>query len=114
KTSTLDVGYRGSFVAIGAALFNARVAAAHHGVLGSTQVFPNGVDAAPVARLTLGTDQPADLAEMYEPMLHRVSNRHLTQHVALPADVAPALRSAAEREGCTAHVLSDPSQLAEV
>ena len=33
-TSTMDVGYRGSAVALGAALFNAKVAAAAHQVLG--------------------------------------------------------------------------------
>ena len=31
RTSALDVGFRGSAVAVGAAVFNARVAAAAHG-----------------------------------------------------------------------------------
>ena len=114
QTSTLDVAYRGSHVALGAALFNARVAAARHGILGSVELFPDGPGSEAVARVRFGQDAPEELAALYEPMLARVSNRHLTQPKPLPDDVVPALRRAALDEGAEAEVVTDRSRLREL
>lgn len=114
QTSTLDVAFRGSHVAIGAALFNARVAAARHGILGDVEIFPRGVDHAPVARLGFGDGNAPELAELYEAMVRRVSNRHLSEPKPLPDDVVPALRRAAAAEGATARVVTEPERLHEL
>ena len=51
RTTAMDVAFRGSLVAIGAAALNARVAAAAHGVLGRLEVFPEGEGSDLVAQL---------------------------------------------------------------
>ncbi len=44
RTSTLDIQHRASAIAVGAAMYNAEVAAASRGVLGSTTITGAGVD----------------------------------------------------------------------
>lgn len=114
ETSTLDVAFRGSHVAIGAALFNARVAAAHHGKLGRAEIFPGGVGQQPAARLWFAEGRDASLAAMYEGMLRRASNRHLTTPKPLPPEVIEALADAARLEGAVAHVITDRQALEEL
>lgn len=111
QTSTLDVAFRGSHVAIGAALFNARVAAAHHGILGPAEIFPHGNGQQPAAKLTFGADDDAQLAELYDAMLARVSNRHLTKPTPLPDDAVTTLQEAASAEGASAHIVTDRTRL---
>ena len=61
-TSTMDVGYRASAVAVGAAAFNARVAAAASGILGPVHFEP-GDDACPLrAVLRLSDESDKELA----------------------------------------------------
>ena len=65
-TSTIDVGLRGSAVAVGAAVFNARVAAAAHRVLGPVSLAEND-DGVPLqAVLELGDASDSDLAGLYQ------------------------------------------------
>ncbi|WP_129666476.1 Rv1355c family protein [Phytoactinopolyspora endophytica] len=114
QTSTLDVAYRGSHVAIGASLFNAQVAAAHRGILGRAEIYPHGTDDAPVARLTFADGHDARLAALYDAMVQRVSNRHLTEPLPLPDDVVPALQQSATDEGAEAFVVTDRQRLLEL
>ncbi|NDL56713.1 Rv1355c family protein [Phytoactinopolyspora mesophila] len=114
QTSTLDVAFRASYVGIGAALFNARVAAARHGILGPAEVFAHAGDASPVARLAFADAADDELAKLYEPMLRRVSNRRVSEPRQLPEHVVPELRRAAEREGAEAVVVTDREQLREL
>jgi molybdopterin/thiamine biosynthesis adenylyltransferase len=105
-TSTMDVGYRASAVAVGAAAFNARVASAADGILGP-MTFHLGDDASPLrAVLRLSGDSDPELAAMYEPMLARETNRHVGKPVAPAPDVADALHAAAQREGARLHLLT--------
>lgn len=113
-TSTIDVELRGSAVALGAAVFNARVAAARHGRLGSVRVDAGGPDGPLSATVALGTDVDAELADLYEPMLERETNRRLGVPGELAADAAAAMIAAAEREGAGLAVLSDAEQLRAV
>jgi molybdopterin/thiamine biosynthesis adenylyltransferase len=111
-TSTLDVGFRASAVALGAALFNAKVAAASQRVLGPVTVLEN-VDGAPL-RATL---QPRDgddpeLAALYEPMLARETNRHIGNPHQVAADLIELLRTTAEREGAVLHFVSERDEIA--
>ncbi|HEX7429573.1 MAG TPA: Rv1355c family protein [Mycobacterium sp.] len=105
-TSTMDVGYRASAVAVGAAAFNARVAAAASGILGPVDFEP-GDDACPLrAVLRLSDESDPELAGLYEPMLARETNRHHGNPVSLSDDIVQALQAAAQREGARLHLLT--------
>ena len=84
-TSTMDVGFPGSAVALGAALFNAKVAAAAQRVLGPVSLL-NDVGGAPLqATLHLRDGGDPELAALYEPMLARETNRRLGTSRPIPA-----------------------------
>jgi molybdopterin/thiamine biosynthesis adenylyltransferase len=110
-TSTMDVGYRASAVAIGAAVFNGRVAAAAAGILGPVSFEP-GDDRSPLrAVLELGDDADPALAALYEPMLARETNRHHGKPVALAPETVAALQAAAQGEGARLHLLTAHDEL---
>ncbi|MGP4113351.1 Rv1355c family protein [Streptomyces sp. 4N509B] len=86
RTSAMDVGRRGSALAVGAALYNARAAAAAHGLLGGSELLTAGTDAAPespdrpaplTAVLRLGSGADPELAADHPALLARHTNRHL-------------------------------------
>ena len=109
-TSAMDVGFRGSAVAVGAALYNARIAAAAHGVLGSVTM--ECWDRTPLrARLSVGQDSDPALGALYPAMLNRTSNRHPGRSGALPDGAVEALQAAARGEGARLQVISDPEDL---
>lgn len=110
-TSTMDVGFRGSAVAVGAALLNARIAAAAHHVLGPVTLTDhvNGSPLRAALALVDGTD--AGLAGLYQPMLERETNRHHGGPRPIDAATADALRAAAEREGAQLHLLTGRSDI---
>jgi hypothetical protein len=112
-TSAMDVEHRGSAVALGAALFNARVAAAAHDVLGPVTVTEHA-DGVPLqATLRLGHDSDADLAVLYRPMLARESNRHHGTPGPLDPATAEALRATATRHGATLRLLTAETELTD-
>ncbi len=112
-TSTMDVGFRASAVAVGAAAFNARVAAAADGILGPVSIEP-GDDSCPLrAVLHLADESDPDLAALYEPMLARETNRHHGKQVSPPDDVVERLHAAAQREGARLRLLTAPNDIAE-
>jgi molybdopterin/thiamine biosynthesis adenylyltransferase len=109
-TSTMDVGFRGSAVAVGAALFNARVAAAAHGVLGPVDVGEwNGQLLE--ANLHLGHGDDPDLARLYRPMLRRETNRHHGTPEPIAAETIDLLHTAARREGGRLHLITSRSEI---
>ncbi len=112
RTSTMDLDFRASLVAIGAAAFNARVAAARHGLLGPTRLVVDEPDPAVELTLAPGTD-PA-LARQYPAMIRRMSNRG--EGVREP--LGPALRSelarAAADEGGRLWLIEDERGLREL
>ncbi|MFC7448803.1 Rv1355c family protein [Rhodococcus daqingensis] len=107
RTTTMDVQLRASYVALGAALFNARVAAAAHGKLGPVELFGGGDGPTLVATMTFGDGSDDRLARRYEGMLRRTTNRH----VGVPAPIAPetelALAGAARAEGARLSMVTD-------
>ncbi|RIQ11305.1 Rv1355c family protein [Jiangella rhizosphaerae] len=111
QTSTLDVAFRGSHVAIGAALFNARVAAARHGLLGDVEIRPDGDH---VASLRFGAGTDPELAGLYDAMLRRVSNRHFNEPRPLPERTADVLRAAAAAEDAEVHLVTGRGELHEL
>lgn len=98
-TSTMDIGLRGSAVAVGAAAYNARVAAAAHGALGTVH-FDESDERSPLrAVVRLGHGDNAELARLYEPMLLRETNRHHGSPGSIDTKIIGSLQSAACREG---------------
>ena len=98
-TSMMDVGFRGSAVAIGAALFNARVAAAAWNVLGPTVWKTDDVTCPLEVALRLDHGGDAELADLYQPMLRRETNRHLGVSEPIGAETVALLHDVARREG---------------
>lgn len=111
-SSTLDVELRGSAVALGAALFNARVAAARYGRLGSVRVDVSGTDGPLAATVTLGRETDIELADLYQPMLDRETNRRLGVGGELAANAVDAIVASAQREGAGLALITGSSQLA--
>lgn len=110
-TSTMDSGYRGSAVALGAALYNVRIAAAACRMLGPVSLSEdtNGSPLRATMRFDGGED--AALAELYEPMLARATNRHHGTPQPLRGATIELLTGAAEREGARLHLLTDKDEL---
>nr|WP_307718213.1 Rv1355c family protein [Rhodococcus tukisamuensis] len=116
RTSAMDVQFRGSFVALGAAFYNARVAAAAHRILGPVEVFGDGDPvsdgAVPVVTMTFGAGADEDLASRYERMLGRVTNRRTGAVRQVDPETIGVLEASARDEGARLAVLTDRGDLA--
>ena len=111
-TSTMDVGFRGSAVALGAALFNAKVAAASRRGLGAVTLLED-VDGAPLqATVHLRDGGEPDLAGLYQPMLARETNRRLGKPHSIAADTVERLHAVAEREGAQLYLVTERDDIA--
>lgn len=106
RTSIMDVGYRGSAVAIGAALYNARVAAAAHGLLGRHQIVSEN-PAHLSATLHLADGHDADLAAEYPRVLARETNRHLGTGAEMDPLMIDALSEVAAQAGADVYSVVD-------
>lgn len=110
-SSTMDVGFRGSAVAVGAALYNVRIAAAARGMLGPVSLAED-VDGSPLrATMHFGNGDDPALADLYEPMVARETNRHRGTPDPLDAQTVKLLTATAEREGARLHLLTDRHDL---
>lgn len=113
RSVTMDVAYRGSYLAVGAGLLNARVAAARLGVLGPIETFPDAADPHHLATVHLGSDTDPALVAEYEAMLSRCANRRLGTPAPIAPDITAALQEAAAHEGATLRLLGEPDRIAE-
>ncbi|WP_245233892.1 Rv1355c family protein [Mycobacterium sp. PS03-16] len=111
-TTTMDVGFRGSAVALGAAVYNARVAAAarHRAAEVVIERADEGTPLHAAIRLGHGGD-PA-LARHYGAMLRRETNRRHGSSTPLGADAVQALHEAARTEGARLALLTESSDVA--
>lgn len=109
--SSLDIHGRGSLMAVGAALFNARVAAAARHLLGPWRVECDGDW--PVAELSFvpGGFDP-DLAGLYAAMMDRGSNRNPGRRDVLDPALVDRMAAAARAEGAVLHLVDDAERLA--
>lgn len=112
RTATLDIDFRASAAAVGSALFNARVAAAKHGMLGPVELTEGASSLSAVVRLTEGRDP--NLARLYEAMRARETNRHLGEPILITDDVAAALEAAAAVEGARLELLTDQGDIEDI
>ncbi|MEU2039185.1 Rv1355c family protein [Nocardia niwae] len=113
-STAMDIGYRGSAVALGAAVYNARVAAAAHGMLGPHEF----IEGAPgsgrlLARLRLGNDRSAELAADYPAVLRRETNRRVGTGAGLAEGVLDTLEAAAESAGAHVRAVADRQGIEE-
>ena len=104
-TSLMDVGFRGSALAVGAAVFNARVAAAAQGVLGPVRWDTDGPGPLS-ATVTLGDGDDAALAALYDPMLRRETNRRLGTPQTIDEHTITMLHDTARAEGARLSLLT--------
>jgi molybdopterin/thiamine biosynthesis adenylyltransferase/nitroreductase len=115
RSTTMDVDYRGSLVAVGAALFNARVAAAHHGLLGDDhiEVGAGPADATAVLRLRPGS-APAGFAGLYDRVRARASNRHIGRRTAIDDAVLQRLHASVTPYGAGLTTVTDVDDLGRI
>ena len=119
RSSAMDVGHRGSYVAIGAAGFNARVAAAEYLSTATVIDFPDGTGSDVVLAIDLDSpsmQRPVDevLSALYPAMIRRISNRNIGRQAAIAEPVRQELLAAAHDEGGTLRLITDSDQLAEL
>ncbi len=114
STSSMDVRLRGSYVALGAALFNARAAAASLRKLGSVKLFPEGVKSDHVATLHLGNQIDAGVAQLHDAVRTRAANRRLGRPTLIDASTVSMLRRGVEREGARLHLATERDRIDEV
>ncbi|PQP26028.1 Rv1355c family protein [Rhodococcus opacus] len=112
-TTAMDVRYRGSCVAVGAALHNARIAASAAGLLGAVTVH-DGDEGLPVATMTFGSGNASELADRYEHMLDRTTNRRPGVPRPLDDTQAGLLAEAASREGARLCLVTDRDDIATI
>ncbi|MGV0643021.1 Rv1355c family protein [Mycolicibacterium sp. XJ879] len=110
--TTMDVGRRASAVAVGAAAFNARVAAAAHGMVAAVAFEPDDERYPLVATLDLAPGGDPTLAPLYEAMLQRETNRCQAGPTPVSPDTLDLLAAAARREGARLAILNTAEQLA--
>ncbi len=113
-SSMMDIGYRGSAVALGAALFNARAAAAAQRLLGPVSFAedPACTGGVPLqATLQLGDGADPQLAALYEAVLARETNRRMGSTQPIAGATAQLLRDAAQREDARLHLLTERADI---
>lgn len=114
RTSGLDVRRRGSAVAVGAAVLNARIAAAHEGLSATDTVVDLGDDVVRAEVVLGGGAVCREEAELFPAMSTRGTNRHHGRPQPLDTTTAAALLGAAEAEGCRWVCSDDRSTLAAI
>ena len=112
KSTLMDVKYRGSYVAIGAALFNARVEASAQGLLGPVSLFPEGLLSRQVATMQLGDQTETDLGPLRDALYTRSTNRRISPSGPIEDELYDEMRRGVEREGARLHLITDPEELA--
>lgn len=112
SNSAMDIQMRGSYVGIGAALFNARVRAAKLGLLGGTEILSEGIYSPLVATLHLGESRDPDLAPLSEYVSARTTNRRPGHREEISANTAEDLVRVTGREGGKLRLITDQPSLA--
>jgi len=112
--TAMDVGFRGTHVAIGAAAFNAAVAAAACGVGGPIDIVDDPATGHPRVSIHLGRSTDDELAGYYDAMVDRMSNRTVGVRETIADDEFSALHDAVTSQGGRLVLATDPGQLAEL
>jgi len=110
----MDVGFRGSAVAVGAATFNMRVAAAAHSVLSSVSFDEDDTHTALRGTMVWGRGDDPRLAKLYQPMLLRQTNRHRGTAAVVEPATANLLEAVTASEGARVHLVTDREKIAAI
>ena len=111
---SMDVQLRGSYVSIGAALFNARVEAASLKAVGPVKLFPSGSNSTHVATLRLGTANEPELSLM-QPAIHtRVANRKMGRPSPIDDTTIIDFMHGVQREGARLRFLTNRDSIEEM
>ncbi|GGW54836.1 nitroreductase [Streptomyces lucensis JCM 4490] len=99
-----DPGNRALYIGCGAALFNARVAAAHAGLAPGVRLLPDAAEPLLLAAVHLPGTREAppdedDLTRLHPAIRDRHTSRYPFEEKDIPQDVRSTLREAAGREG---------------
>ena len=113
RTSIMDVRHRGSYVALGAALFNARVTAASLESLGPVKLFPEGLPSHHVATLQIGSSRDMEIAGLQSHVVTRCTNRRMGQPTPIAESTVQSLTRGVQREGARLHLLTDRARIDE-
>jgi molybdopterin/thiamine biosynthesis adenylyltransferase/nitroreductase len=111
RTTAMDVRFRASYVAIGASLFNARVAAAAERRLGPIKLFPEGYPSRHVATLRLGDASDFEVAPLHSRLQTRAANRRLGQPAPIEPSTVQLLARGVEREGAQLRLVTERDRL---
>ena len=113
RTSAMDVAHRGTYVGLGAALFNARVVASSLQRLGPIKLFPEGHASHHVATMMLGTTSDATISPMSAYLHSRSANRRMGSPTVIDPEVLQALSRGVEREGARLRIVTDRGGIGE-
>ncbi len=114
RTSKMDVRHRASYLSIGAALFNARVAAAALHLVGQVRLFPESKSSLHVATLHLGEGMDPEL-ELLEPhLLARSANRRISKPSELGSSQLEMMERAVQKEGAQLRVITDRERVVKL
>jgi molybdopterin/thiamine biosynthesis adenylyltransferase len=113
STNAMDVRLRGSYVALGASLFNALATAASLKRLGLVKLFPEGTNSHHVATMKLGTQIDAGMARL-APFVHtRTVNRRMGSPTPIDEATVSMLSRGVEREGARLRFVTGRDQIEE-
>jgi hypothetical protein len=112
RTTTMDVRHRGSYVAIGAAVFNARVEAASLWNLGECQLFPEGSPSHHVATLLVGESTDYEIAPLEPRVRSRVANRKMGDAAPIDDEIVKTLSHVVQREGAQLRIVTARDRIA--
>jgi molybdopterin/thiamine biosynthesis adenylyltransferase/nitroreductase len=113
SNSSMDVHLRGCYVGVGAAIFNARVAAAALKRLGPVKLFPDGFASNHVATIHLGTSSDAELAKLQTSVQSRVANRKMGRPMPIDDVTVARLNRGVEREGARLRLVLERDRIDE-
>lgn len=116
SASLLDPNHRAAHLALGAAVENMAVAAAHRGFRARTEPFPRPRDAGVAAAITFEPADGAvrDDASLFPQLAERVTNRRVSRRVPLGTTAMTELADAARARGARLDLLTGDDELAEL
>jgi len=113
RTSKMDVAHRGTYVGLGAALFNARVVASSLNRLGPIKLFPEGHPSHHVATMQLGTTSDVTIDPLARYIHSRAANRRMGSPTVIAHETIQSLSREVEREGARLRLITAREQIGE-
>lgn len=108
RTSLMDVAYRGSLVALGAAMFNAIVAADDYGYRAEIEKFPEGINSDLVFTIKLIGGVSRSYPEgLYSATINRITNRRIGVRRPFTPDSIKSFKDLVASEGAQLHFVTD-------